>query len=83
MKEHLHKFFNQHKGARRLGLVTSFGLVGFSTWFIMLNVVEITTKATGPGAAIIATVFGAIAAPIMYYFHGRGKEDVEDSDEQP
>ena len=74
----LHRFFNEHKGVRRIGLFVSYLFTGFALWHIMFNIVKIVTEATPAGAAIIATVFGVIGAPIIYYFHSRKSNDGSD-----
>lgn len=79
MKEHLHKFFNEHKGARRLGLGISYMLMIYAT--VMVLQPDVFTKVNASSAAIFATLVGVIGAPIMYYFHNRGKDDAQDINE--
>lgn len=71
--EILHKFFNQHKGMRRLCLF-------WAMWLTTIAVLRVTdpaviTAVPVAAATILTAIIGLVGTMIHFYNQGRHKED--------
>ena len=78
MNRWFHKFFNEHKGVRRLILLWVVLLISYATFQIFQP--EAIKGMTGGAAAAYATVVGLATTAIALYKWNRGKDDAKDSD---
>lgn len=67
------RFFNKHKGARRLSLFVSLGLLIYIT--VQTLTPEALASYNAASASVVLGLIGALTTPVVVYKVTRGKEE--------
>ncbi len=70
----LDRFFNQHKGVRRLALLWIVGLV---TYMVVVKIDFATVNTAG--GVVASAVIGLVGTVIVFYGKGRESESTDDT----